>query len=162
MIHAASMLGGLFALWLCLAPLPADPAWAGAGAAGALAVTVFAWRARLLDREGAPYARAPAFAIFWARRIAGAFGGALRLAAAALAGRDETTLRPALVQWRARTGDARARAAFAAALSATPGLALVACAEESVLVHVADEDRVDEGALKALETGAWRASGARP
>ena len=146
MLHAASLLTGLWIIWLL-----ATGGWrsnedlAISGLA-ALCCVVFAWRA---GGVSGALSRAPAAALRAISRIGAVFSGALSTMRAAIAA--DVTLRPALVPVKSRARRPNQRAAFGAMISATPGMAVVDVDPDGLLVHVLNEDAVDADDLGRLE-----------
>jgi multisubunit Na+/H+ antiporter MnhE subunit len=146
MLHAAAMLTGLFFLWLL-----ATQRW-GSIEEAALAAGVAAACVLVSARLGgvsAAYARAPG--LIWAAfartgEVARGVWSTLRAALAA-----DVTLRPALVRIKTRATRAATKAAFADALSATPGMAVVETDPDGLLAHVIDEESVDPAELGRVE-----------
>jgi multicomponent Na+:H+ antiporter subunit E len=159
MAYAAALIAGAAAFWLALSPAPFSLDGLLAGAAAILLVGVACWRLGLLDREGAPYLRAPGLAMFMLARAPASLGGALRLAAAL--SRADMRLYPALARFKLRSGGAASQGALANAVTLEPGLLAVDCDEDSLLVHALVEDDCDETELAALERAAIAAVGER-
>jgi multicomponent Na+:H+ antiporter subunit E len=157
MAYAAALITGLAALWLALSPGAFSTGWLVCGAAAIVVALVLAWRMRLLDREGAPYLSAPGVALLLLRRLPAIVGANLGAIGAALAFNPK--LQPALIRLKTRAGDGLARATFVNTLGLTPGLLVVECSEDSVLIHALVEDDADEEELRALERQAWSAVG---
>ncbi len=149
MAYAAALIAGAAAFWLALSPAPFAPEELVAGAVTAVLVALAAWRFRLLDREGAPYLRAPGFAAMIISRAAPSLSGNLRLAGAL--SRADMKLYPALVRLKLRTVGDSAAAALGGAITLEPGLVAVDCDADSMLVHALVEDDADEADLSGLE-----------
>lgn len=138
MLHAASVSLGLFLVWLLATQQWAGPANVAAGAGIAVACTLFAARFGGLSPD---FARAPM--LFWlalsqVAEVARGAGAVLRRALSAKA-----ALNPALVRVRTRAVGASAKAAFANALSAAPGVVAVATEADGLLLHVIDEEAIE-------------------
>lgn len=157
MAYAAALIAGAAAFWLALSPAPFSLDGLFAGAIAVLVATAAAWRLGLLDREGAPYLRAPGLTLFLAGRAPASLGGALRLAVAL--SRGDMRLYPALARFKLRRGGPASQGALAHAVTLEPGLIAVDCDEDSLLVHALVEDDTDETELAALERGAMAALG---
>jgi multicomponent Na+:H+ antiporter subunit E len=161
MAYAAALMAGLAGLWLCLSADASGAIRWAAAAASILFALLMAWRMRIVDREAAPYFRAPALLILALRRVWPTVKANLDLARAAMGA--DTGLHPALVRLKTRRSDDAARATFANALSSTPGLLCVDCDGDSLLAHALVEDDADVVELQALEEDvrrAWRGAGA--
>lgn len=97
--------------------------------------------------------------VFAIRRAPDVLRGAFGVVARALAA--DVTLKPALVRVRIREGDEFGRVAFVEAAGAVPGAIVVDSDDDSMLVHVIDEDRPHEQAMGALQSGVAAAAGQR-
>jgi multisubunit Na+/H+ antiporter MnhE subunit len=106
-----------------------------------------------------PFGYAAQFVMLSLARIGAVVRGGLSVLRAALAA--DVTVKPALVRVRTRSSDPIARAAFADLMSAAPGMAVVDSDEDGVLVHVINEDAIDEADLGALESRVNAALGVR-
>jgi multisubunit Na+/H+ antiporter MnhE subunit len=157
MAYAAALIAGAAAFWLALSPAPFALEELIAGAVTVMLVALAGWRLGLLDREGAPYLRAPGFAALMIARAASSFGGNLRLAGAL--SRADMKLYPALVRLKLRAEGDSAAAALGGAITLEPGLLAVDCDADSMLVHALVEDDADETDLRGLERLAASAVG---
>jgi len=155
MVRLAAAAAGFAALWMVLRPRFDLPALLTAAAALAVLLLILQ-RLRLLQRGDGPSAMSRAG--LWASGLGARTANALGVIAAAFSARD--AISPALVRVRTRTISPAARAAFAHAASAAPGLVAVDVGEEALLLHALREDRVDVTALAQLEARVEAASGA--
>lgn len=159
MAYAAALIAGAAAFWLALSPAPFGLDGLLAGGIAILLVVAASWRLGLLDREGAPYLRAPWLGVFLVRRAPDSLSGAVRLSVAL--SRADMRLYPALARFKLRAGGPAAQGALAHAVSLEPGLLAVDCDEDSMLVHALVEDDADETELARLERDAAAAAGER-
>jgi multisubunit Na+/H+ antiporter MnhE subunit len=159
MAYAAALIAGAAAFWLALSPAPFSLDGLLAGAIAIVLVVLAAWRLGLLDREGAPYLRAPGLAALLIQRAPDSLSGAIRLSA--LLSRADMRLYPALARFKLRAGGPAAQGALAHAVGLEPGLLAVDCDEDSLLVHTLIEDDADETELARLERDAAAAVGER-
>jgi multicomponent Na+:H+ antiporter subunit E len=157
MAYAAALIAGAAAFWLALSPAPFSLDGLLAGGIAIVLVLAMSWRLGLLDREGAPYLRAPGLAAFMVQRAPDSLSGALRLSAAL--SRADMRLYPALARFKLRAGGPAAQGALAHAVGLEPGLLAVDCDEDSLLVHALVEDDADETELAHLERAASAAVG---
>lgn len=145
MLHAATMLTGLWALWLML-----TQRWAGAGELGlglAAALLCVLIAARFGGLGSSTFSLGiVALAL---RNWPTVFRGALATLRAAVAA--DVTLRPALVRIKPRPSSQDARAGFAGLISAAPGTLVVEADADGLLVHVLNEDSVDARGISNLE-----------
>lgn len=155
MIHAAATAAGLAALWFMLAPSRESLL---VGALALAAALLLSWRFASLDRENGLAPRVFAALPLWFSRIGVHLGNGLRVMAAAFGGGG---LRPGLVRVRLSGGSDVARAAFASAASASPGMIVVEASADALLLHAADEERVDAHKLVWLEARAKAAMDGR-
>lgn len=146
MLHAAALLTGLCVLWLLATQRLASAQDAGVALGAALFCVALASR---LGGAGSGFARAPQILFAAVRRVGAVLRGAISVVRAAVAA--DVTLRPALVRVRTRSAEASDRAAFANMISATPGMAVVECDPDGLLVHVIDEEAMDPADLGRLE-----------
>ncbi len=146
MLHAASMLTGLWIIWLLVAGGWRTNADLLISVVAALACLLFAWRA---GGVSGAISRLPAALTRAASRMGAVLGGALATLRAAIAA--DVTLNPALVRVKSRARAQEERAAFGAMISATPGMAVVDADPDGLLVHVLNEDAVDADDLGRLE-----------
>jgi len=147
MLHAAAMLSGIFLLWLLLTQRWATPMdFALAGAAALVCVGAGLMLGGVRDT---PFSRAPQAIFLGASRIGAVFSGALSTLRAALAA--DVSVKPALVRLKLQTSAGPARAAFAEAISAAPGVVVVDSDADGVLAHVINEDDVDAADLGVVE-----------
>lgn len=155
MLQAAAMLVGLWAVWLLLAPAPLSFEHLGLGAAvavmaAALSVRFGGWRDVGVQ---------PGLAWLRVRSAAEGLRAALVTSRAAMAA--DISLRPALIRIKPRPAPAAVKAAFADAVSASPGWLAVESDADGLLVHVIDEDAVEAHQISALEDGVRAAFGLR-
>lgn len=146
MLHAASMLTGLWIIWLLANGGWRTPEDLIVSLAAALVCVAFAARA---GGAGDGFTRAPHALLLSFSRLSAVFRGALSTMRAAIAA--DVTLKPALVRVKTRTQHASDRAAFGGMISATPGMTVVDVDGDGVLVHVLNEDAVDAEDLGRLE-----------
>lgn len=146
MLHAASLLTGLWIIWMLVTGGQTSPENLIVAGAAALACVLFAVRA---GGAADAFLRAPQTLILSISRIGAMLRGAFATMRAAIAA--DVTLKPALVRVKTRTQQANDRAAFAAMISATPSMAVVDIDADGVLVHVLNEDAVDAEDLGRLE-----------
>jgi multicomponent Na+:H+ antiporter subunit E len=128
-----------------------------AGAAAAVLTVVLAQRLKLIDREGAPYLRAPGISLLLAARAPASLSGAIRLSA--LLSRSDMRLYPALARFKLRGSGQAAQGVLAHAVSLEPGLVAVDCDEDSLLIHALVEDDADETDIASIERAAAAAIG---
>jgi multisubunit Na+/H+ antiporter MnhE subunit len=152
---ALALLTALVLAWLLLEGLPATPAgWAWAGGSVGV-ITLFAVAADLPGRGGSGFSRIGHVALLWGTRVLGAIGGWGEIARRAF--QVDIRLAPALIKYRTRDRDLRARAGLAAAVGRTPGLATVETAEDHILVHVLIEHPTSDNGIAALDRACARA-----
>lgn len=146
MLHAAAMLIGTCVLWLL-----ATQRWNSAdgltlAVASALACVFLTAR---FGGIGGGFAEVPRAAALITGRAVAVLRAAFDTARAAAAG--DVTLQPGLIRVRTRSADPEVRTAFAAIVSATPGMAAVELDGEGALVHVMNENDVEAADLARLE-----------
>ncbi len=152
MLHAAAMLIGLFALGL-LATQRLNSMEDALLVFGVAAVCV-AVGARFGGIGPNPFSHAPQWLFLIGGRIRESLRGAWRTSRAALAA--DVSANPALVRVRTpRT--AFTKAALVSLASSSAGSVVATEDAEGVLVHVLDEDDVEEAELRALEAQVARA-----
>src|SRR5690606_564436 len=103
--------------------------------------SIAAWRMRLVDREGAPYARLHRRVLYWvwlSREIAKANVAVVRLAL-----RPELDITPRLVRAPARQASTLGRAVYANSITLTPGTVSIDVDEHDVLIHALDAPFAD-------------------
>lgn len=159
MAYAAALIAGAAMFWLTLSQAPFSLDEGLAGVAALLVVTALCWRLGLIDREGAPYLRAPHLTLFHAGRAGASFGGGIRLAATL--SRGDMRLYPALARFRLRRSGPVSQGALANAVTLEPGLLAIDCDQDSLLIHALVEDDADETELAAMERDAAAALGDR-
>jgi multisubunit Na+/H+ antiporter MnhE subunit len=147
MLHAAAMLIGLFALGLL-----AKQNWSSSQDlalvfAAAVACVVLAARFGGIGRS--PFSYAPQMLFLFAVRARTVLRGALATVRTALAA--DISLKPALVRVRTQDASAFCQAALVNFASAAPGAVVVDADDDGLLVHVVNEDAIDDANLKALE-----------
>jgi multisubunit Na+/H+ antiporter MnhE subunit len=145
MIHAASMLAGLAIVWLVLS-LSLERAELAAGAVSVSCSALIAHLLGCLDREAAPYLGLARRAPLAVQRLPAVLRESLRAMGAVF-----SPLKPGLVRMRTRPASDIARASVARALSASPGLLVVEADDDTLLLHVNDEDRFDPGEAIVIE-----------
>lgn len=146
MLHAASMLTGLWIIWLLVTGGWTSNEELAVSALATLVCVVFAWRA---GGVSGAMTRLPADVVRASQRMGAVIGGAIATMRAAIAA--DVTLKPALVRVKSRAQSQEQRAAFGAMISATPGMAVVDVDPDGLLVHVLNEDAVDAEDLGRLE-----------
>jgi multisubunit Na+/H+ antiporter MnhE subunit len=158
MLHAAAMLGGLFAIALLM-----SQGWLSREQAALAFVAALASLAAAIWLGGVrrnPFSRAPQFLVLLLSRAGAVLRGALATIRAALAA--DVTLTPALERVRADGVGALAQAGAANAISAAPGSAVVETDSEGMLVHVLHEDAADSAAFVEIQRRAVGLLGGRP
>ena len=149
MVYAAALLVGLALAWAAWAPQPFDLMWLETGAASVVVVFALAAWLGLIDREGAPYLRAPRLLFAGAasgRRIVRA---ALQMTRRAVA--TEPGLRPALVHIKTRLEGDTERAALGSLIALAPGAVIVDSLDDALLVHALIEEDAVERDVRTLE-----------
>ncbi len=145
MLHAATMLTGLWALWMTL-----TQRWDGGGELGlglVAALTCVLTAARFGGLSSSTFS--PGILALTLRHLPAVFRGALATLRAAVAA--DITLRPALVRIKPRPSSDSARASFAGLISAAPGTLVVEADADGLLVHVLNEDSVDAREISNIE-----------
>lgn len=146
MLHAAAMLAGLFFLALVFT-LPALGAKAVyAAAAVALAAAAFGLRFGGVSRAYSGVLTSAGFAPDAARRVLRGALRTVRLAAAA-----DISLRPALIRIRAVRAGPFEHVRIAAAAGGAPGIIVVECDSEGLLVHANDEEGAEVKEIERIE-----------
>ena len=151
MVHAAATWIGLFLIGL-LAMQGANAAALAIGAAVCAVASVYLFG---VERAGVGSMISSIGAV--ARRVPNVLAGAARTLRAAAAA--DVTLRPALVQVKAHAEDDFSLGATVLAMSAAPGAVAVDVSDDSLLVHVIQEDdesAADLAAIEASVTGGAR------
>lgn len=155
MLQTATMLAGLWAVWLLVTQAPLTPEQLGIGAGVAFMCALIAARFCGMRDLGAPVG-------VGMRRLRHApedFRAALSTARAAIAA--DVSLRPGLVRIKPRVATDTVKAAFAAAVSARPGWVAVESDADGMLAHVLDEEAVQPHDISAIEDGVRAAYGLR-
>lgn len=155
MLRFAAAAVGLALVWAALRPAADAASLTIAGVGVSLALLALHGLGLLADPGASTLARAQ----LWLQRTGARLAGALSVLGAALSARPAAAA--GLVRVRTRSPSPAAHAAFAQAVSATPGLVAVAIDEEALLLHALDEERVDVPALVSLELRAETALGER-
>lgn len=146
MLHAAAMLCGLAVLWMLVTQRATSPQdWAIAAVAALVCVAV-AMRFGGVSRA---FSRAPRLVALNVTRFSAVVRGTLATLSAAASA--DVTMKPTLVRVRTRAQSVAEGASFANMISATPGMAVVDADGDGLLVHVINEDDIDEGDLGRLE-----------
>ncbi len=154
MLHAATILIGLWMVWLLLTQGWSAPDIA-IGAGVALLCVAISARLGGVGGGGRAFAYAPRLIFLALGRVRAVLSGAFSTLRAGLAG--DVTLQPALVRVRLRPSSDFARAALADMISAAPGAVVVEADADGLLVHVLDEEAIEAADLGRFEDRVLRA-----
>lgn len=154
MLHAATLLIGLWVVWLVLTQGWSTPEIAIGGGVALLCAAISA-RLGGIGRGGRAFAYAPRLILLALGRTRAVLSGAFSTLRAGLAG--DVTLQPALVRVRLRPASDFTRAALADLISAAPGAVVVEADADGLLVHVLDEEAIEAADLGRFEERILRA-----
>lgn len=139
-MQGAGLVIALALMWWVLSG-HTEPLILAFGVASVAVASLAAWRMRLIDREGAPYAHLHRRVLYWIW-LSGEVAKA-NLAVVRLALRPEIDITPRLVRAPAHQTSALGRAVYANSITLTPGTVSIDLAGRDILVHALDASFAD-------------------